>query len=303
MPNIHKLEFLKTLENRFHKLHKLSDSQSQFIIGDDAARLYIRYSKVHSGGRTFFGLRAVDLRQLEGHNSFICFLLDDGSQPIFVPYADFEELFHSTEPAGDGQYKVQLVSNEGSREMYIARKGRFNVEGYVGFEFLTNNLDTKKLRTPNDFSHSQIQSLLAGIGHFKGYDVFLPKSDVGKLDWTQTKKFSLLSEIPKGFEEIRQVLSEIDVVWVAAGRNTIEGLYEVEHSTPVYSGLLRFNDMILTEPRISRFSIVSNDSRRDLFSRQINRPTFKKSGLTELVSFLEYENVFDWHTRLSRGKS
>ena len=126
--------------------------------------------------------------------------------------------------------------------------------------------------------------MLAGIGNLKGHDVFLPKNDVGKLDWSFTKKFP--------------ILSEIDVIWVTAGRNNIEGLYEIEHSTPVYSGLLRFNDMILTDPKISLFSIVSNDSRRELFSRQINRPTFKKSGLSELVSFLEYDNVLDWHSRL-----
>src|SRR5271170_8093815 len=104
MPNIHKQNFLKTLEKRFSKIIKLPDSQSQFIIGDNAARIYVRYSKVHPGNRNFFGLRKVDLRQLEGHNSFICFLLDDNSPPVFVPYSDFEELLHSVEPAKDGQY-------------------------------------------------------------------------------------------------------------------------------------------------------------------------------------------------------
>ncbi len=93
MPNDRKIKLLKIFEERFKKIKKLPDSQSQFIIGDDAARVYIRYSKVHPGGRTFFGLRKVDLQQLEGHNSFICFLLDDNSPPVFVPYSDFEELF------------------------------------------------------------------------------------------------------------------------------------------------------------------------------------------------------------------
>jgi len=98
-------------------------------------------------------------------------------------------------------------------------------------------------------------------------------------------------------------LSEIDVVWVASGRNAIEGLFEVEHSTPIYSGLLRFNDILLTDPKVSRFSIVSNDSRRAVFARQVSRPTFRRSGLSELASFLEYANVFEWHTRLAKGDS
>lgn len=54
----------------------------------------------------------------------------------------------------------------------------------------------------------------------------------------------------------------------------------------------------LTDPKVSQFSIVSSDSRRELFSRQIFRPTFIKSGLAELVSFFAYANIFDWHVRL-----
>jgi len=115
--------------------------------------------------------------------------------------------------------------------------------------------------------------------------------------------FSLRRTIPAGFDSVRNILSEIDVVWVARGRESITGLFEVEHSTPVYSGLLRFNDILLTEPKVSRFSIVSNDARRALFARQLSRPTFIKTGLSELTSFLEYANVVDWHARIVKGGS
>jgi hypothetical protein len=49
---------------------------------------------------------------------------------------------------------------------------------------------------------------------------------------------------------------------------------------------------------VRNFFIVSNDTRRDVFSRQINRPTFRRSGLSEITSFLEYANVWDWHQRV-----
>jgi hypothetical protein len=272
-------------------------------LGDDAARVYIRYSKVHPRGRAFFGLRDVDLRQLEGHNSFLCFLLDDGSAPVFAPYADFEEIFRIAQVAEDGQYKVQLRSDGNSREMYIARQGRFNIEGYVGFDTLAQSLDASHLRDVCELSHSQVQTLLAAIGNIKGYEILVPNNNVGYLDWSLTEPFSLRDAVPSGFERVGDILSEIDVVWIASGRNTVEGLFEIEHSTPVYSGLLRFNDVLLTDPRVNRFSIVSNDTRRALFSRQLSRPTFVRSGLAELCSFLEYANVFDWHKRLNRGRA
>ena len=303
MANPTKSKVLDDLQQRFGEVRKLKGSESLFVIGEEAARIYFRYSKVPEGGRTFFGLREVDLRQLEGHNSFLCFLLDDGSPPVFVPYADFEEVFANAEPARDGQYKVQLTNQASALELYVARQGRFNVEAYVGFETLERSLEAQRLREATDLSHSQVQTLLAGIGHAKGYDVFVPESDVGKLDWSLTEDFSIRRKLPEGYDQVRTVLSEIDVVWVESGRNKIAALYEVEHLTPVYSGLLRFNDILLTDPSVSRFSIVSNNVRRELFARQLFRPTFKKSGLAELCSFLEYANVFAWHRRLLQGDS
>ena len=300
MANPYKSRVIDSLRQRFGEIRKIKGSESLFVVGNEAARIYFRYSKVYSGGRTFFGLREVDLQQLEGHNSYLCFLLDDGSLPLFIPYADFEEVFHNAETAKDGQYKVQLYK-EDALELYVARQGRFNVEGYVGFGAFEGSMDAERLRQARALSHSQVQTLLAGIGHSKGYEVCVPESDVGRLDWTLTTRFPLRPALPSGFERIRAILAGIDVIWVASGRNIVEGLYEIEHSTPVYSGLLRFNDVLLTDPEVSRFSIVSNDTRRDLFARQLFRPTFRKSGLAELCSFLEYANVFEWHQRLCRA--
>jgi hypothetical protein len=297
VPNIHKSALLRDLRQRFGDIELLKGSLSLFAIGQDAARIYVRYSKKHGGDRAFFGLRDIDLRQLEGRNSYICFLLDDGSPPVFVPYADFEEIFRGAQTARDGQYKVQLHTR-GELELYVARQGRFNVEGYVGFEALTQSINRDMLRPALNLTHAQVQTLLAGIGNLKGYDVLVPTSNVAKLEWPMTRSFTLREALPSGYQEVAHILCEIDVVWVARGRDSIESLFEVEHSTSIYSGLLRFNDLLLTNPKLSRFSIVSEDRRRSVFARQLFRPTFQRSGLAELTSFLEYANVFDWHTRL-----
>jgi hypothetical protein len=303
MPNLHKLNVIETLRARFGEMRKIPGSDSLFTLGNEAARVYLRYSKVHEKGRTFFGLREVDLRQLEGHNSFLGFILNDGSAPLFIPYADFEEVFRTAEAAKDGQYKVQLTAQADARELYVARQGRFNVEGYAGYDLLDRSIDTQQLRAPLNLTHAQVQTLLGGIGSKKGYDIWVPAANAGTLDWSLTKRFSLRKTIPSGFEKVRSILSEIDMVWVERGRERIAGLFEVEHSTPVYSGLLRFNDILLTEPKVSRFSIVSNDIRRSLFARQLHRPTFTRSGLSELTSFLEYANVHAWHARITKGET
>jgi hypothetical protein len=301
MANIHKAQFLDSLQRQLGALRPLKNSKSLFMVGSDAAVVYFRYSKVHEGGKTFFGLRAVDLRQLEGRNGFLCLLLDDGSPPVCIPYADFEDVFRSLEPASDGQFKVQLVVRNDSRQLFIARRGRFDIEGYVGTSLLEKSIETGRLRPMCDLSHSQVQTLLAGVGHYKGFDVWIPNHDVATLDWTRTPRFPIASSIPPGFGKIAPILSEIDVVWISSHSNKVEALFEVEHSTPIYSGLLRFNDVLLTMPHLAHFHVVSNDKRRDVFMRQASRPTFVRSGLSGLVSFLEYANVVDWHSRLAKG--
>lgn len=272
-----------------------------FVLGDEAGRVYFRYSKVHKRDEAFFGLRKVDLLQLEGHNSFIAFLTDDGSEPIFLPYAVFEEVFHQISPASDGQYKIRLLRGHGTRELYVPRRGRFNVNAYTGLETIRQGIEAGRLRERRDLTHCQIQTMLGAIGVIKGYEVFVPANDARTLDWSLTPRYPLRDTIPAGFADIHPILSEIDVIWVASGGNEIEGLFEVEHSTPIYSGLLRFNDVLLTNPIVSRFFIASNDQRRDLFIRQLARPTFRRSGLSELTSFLEYANVADWFARASKG--
>ena len=105
--------------------------------------------------------------------------------------------------------------------------------------------------------------------------------------------------LPYRFGSVNYILSEIDVIWIERGAGKLRGLFEVEHSTPVYSGLLRFNDIHLVSPEIgARFSVVSNVERRSLFVRQLKRPTFRTSRLDEICTFLDYADVLRWHNRI-----
>ena len=299
MANETKTAFLKELNERYGSLRKLGRSQSLFEIGDGVARIYIRYSKVHSENRTFYGLREEDLQELEGHPSLVCFLWNDQVEPLLVPFSEYEDVFQSTSPAGDGQYKAQVYLQDDGTELYIAKAGRFNVEGHFGWGELEALVDSARLGTVPEFSHSQMQTFLGAIGAAKSYDIWIPPSDRVKLDWSVADRFGCCDVLPYGFELVKGILQEVDVIWIQRGSSELRALFEVEHSTPIYSGLLRFNDVHLVAPRLHpRFSIVANDTRRSLFVRQLNRPTFQMSGLGKLCTFLEYVNVFGWYNRI-----
>ena len=101
--------------------------------------------------------------------------------------------------------------------------------------------------------------------------------------------------MPPGLDS---VVREIDVVWMARGANTPVSLYEVEDSTPIYSGLLRMNDVHLSLAEPPRFTIVADDTRRSVFARNLRRPTFQASGLDKLCGFMTNAEVFRWHQRI-----
>ena len=298
MTNVIKTAFLKELTQKYGSLHKLEGSLSLYELSD-GARIYIRYSKVHSRSQTFYGLRNEDLHKLEGRPSVICFLWDNQDEPLIVPFSEYEDVFQSTSPASDGQYKVQVYMKGDGTELYIAGAGRFNVDAYFGWEAIEALIDSTCLTPVAEFSHTQIQTFLGAIGVTKGYDVWIPQNDRPKLEWSLTSHYECRDMLPYGFEPVSGILQEVDVIWIERGSSNLRALFEVEHSTPIYSALLRFNDIHLVSPNLRpRFSIVANDARRVLFVKQINRPTFQVSGLGELCTFFEYMEVVRWHNRI-----
>ncbi len=198
MPKEVTKKFLDDLVERFGAIKKVGTGQSLYDVGNGAARIYIRYSKLHKGKKTFCGLRKVDLRDLEGHPSVICFLWDGQKTPLLIPYSDYEQVFQSIEPAGDGQYKVHVYAQQEGTELYIANAGKFNVADRVGWAPLEQLLNSAGAEKMPEFSHSQIQTLLGSIGARKGFDVWVPMVDRATLDWSLADRFSCCETLPSG---------------------------------------------------------------------------------------------------------
>jgi hypothetical protein len=301
MPNQVKKAFLGDLESRYGKVKKLSSSLSLYDIGDGLTRLYIRYSRLHNRNQGFYGLRKEDIQLLDGRNSVVCFLWDNQKEPLFLTYSDFEDVFSAVQPASDGQYKVQVFLQKDGCEFYVAQAGRFNVERFFGWTTLDQSIDKNRLVELPDFSHSQIQTLLGSIGSVKGYEIWIPPIDRNKLDWKIANQFACKEDFPSKHSGVGGMVREVDVIWMQRGAGNLKAMFEVEHSTAIYSALLRFNDFYLTTPDAPpRFNIVASDMRRSLFLRQVNRPTFKSSGLAEICNFLEYRDVYGWFNRTIR---
>lgn len=281
----------------FGSLKKIGNGNSLYEISSIGTLIYFRYSKITGSNNkqsAFYGLRKEDVKLLAGRISFICFVSDKNNDVILVPFKNFEYCFDSLSPAGDGQYKANIYFKLTGTEFYLANVGKFNVDSYIGLSQLYE-VGKLKLAVP-DLSHSQVQSLIGAIGIKKGFDIWYPENDKLKIDSKIVDYAKIRASLPHFSLDIENIISEIDCIWLQNSKPI--SFFEVEHSTPIYSGLLRFNDVLLTIGEADNFNIVADAERENKFRREINRPTFKQNKLIDKVTFLDYDNIYHWYFNL-----
>ncbi len=141
----------------------------------------------------------------------------------------------------------------------------------------------------------KIQALLATIGTAMGFSIWLPKSDRGRvLKAWKPKPGELLEELPLGYDSsTMKTIEQIDVLWLR--KRSIVRAFEVEHTTSVYSGLLRMADLVALQPNINvKLHIVAPDTKREKVLQEIQRPVFsllEGRALGEMCTYLSYDDV------------
>jgi hypothetical protein len=145
-------------------------------------------------------------------------------------------------------------------------------------------------------THTEIQYRLLDLGSKMGLKVWAPRNDRGKR-WDGAAIGSLprlLDELPTNFDDITNgIVENIDVIWLSE-ENAIVGAFEVEHTTAIYSGLLRMSDLLTMQPNIDiRLYLVGPDDRYRKFVKEVPRPTFayRKKPLYKVCGFLPYSNL------------
>jgi len=299
MSNEYRERVIKKLREKYGVLKNIGDGYSLYYISSADFMVYFRYSKISKVNKniekTFYGLRKEDISLMRGKKSYICFLTDNNEKNIVIPFQQFEHYFIDVAPSADGQYKAFTIFKSMGTDIYFNNIGKFNADNYLGIDVLFN-LEKSSLQLPK-LTHAQIQSLIGSIGIKKGFDIWFPQSDKTKIDNSIITDNSKIREyLPNYNKMIDHIISEIDVIWL--NNTSFVSFYEVEHSTPIYSGLLRFNDVLLTIPGVENFNIIADNDREHKFSREVSRPTFRQNKLIDKVTFLDYESIYQWYYNL-----
>jgi hypothetical protein len=142
----------------------------------------------------------------------------------------------------------------------------------------------------------QVQAQLARIGVDMGFRIWVPRGDrQAILDLLpDPARREVVEQLPLNYDDATlRTIEQIDVIWLE--RRSMARAFEVEHTTAIYSGLLRMADLLALQPNMNiRVHIVAPDERETKVLREIKRPVFSlldRGPLYDTCSFLPYSAV------------
>ncbi len=102
--------------------------------------------------------------------------------------------------------------------------------------------------------------------------------------------------MPLNYDDITlRTIEQIDVIWLK-GRSIVRA-FEVEHTTSVYSGILRMADLLALQPNMDiRLHIGAPSTKTEKVMQELRRPVFSlldRGPLSDSCTYLSYESVHE----------
>jgi hypothetical protein len=293
------------------KFDRMNDGDEILIVEGDTVRLLGRVA-----GKTVSPALSAELWKnirgdtTEGWN-LVYFIAN--SKEIDLPFAEFCRLFGYEEHLQlrgltrvaddrletfyaqyDDLYSVLIRLKRGDRVQELPEK-----EDYKPAPVRDEELVAPPERELSD--HLRMQWLLLKMGRQAGEKVWAPRNDQQRI--TSEYNFGdFEKEFAAGLDTQVKYVENIDVVWKEEFR--IDAAFEIENSTSIYSGLLRFADLTMVAPNtLYPMFIVAPSERRNRVREQLARPSFRHLGIHEKVRYLSYEKVNEIDEFFDEAKS
>jgi type II restriction enzyme len=154
-----------------------------------------------------------------------------------------------------------------------------------------------------DRTHTEIQGWLRDLGRALGYDVWIASNDRGRVYNGGKLGEGCLGRLPEPIEKApgADAVRLIDVLWLDGGKAHVAAAFEVEHSTSIYSGIVRMLDLALgTEAHaLEGMFLVAPNGREEEVRAQLTRPAF--SRIADLkVRYLPYGELESHRESIAR---
>ena len=187
---------------------------------------------------------------------------------------------------GSGRYQAPPLADDGSSlQAWQADLARVREESAAAQKQWAAERES-------DTTHTQIQGWLRDLGKALGFGVWVAANDRSRLFGGAPLGDGCLPELPGSAQAGAEAVRLIDVVWVERAGSKVAAAFEVEHSTSIYSGIVRMLDLALgtSVGADSTLFLVAPDSRREDVQQQLRRPAF--SRVSELgIRYLPYSQL------------
>lgn len=255
----------------------------------------VNYSKLLHGNKYFFGLPAafLDPARPFGETRFGEFVLLICGSPdniLVLPRPLVIDMMR-----GVVSRRLDIFVEGGTYILQTTRHPKLDVTEYLNRFPETRHsepspeTDEKTDRTAERI-HVKVQFALIALGQAEGCSVWVPINDRNFSYQRNPFSARTVARLPNfGFDEnTRRIAQNIDVLWLR--RNTIQKAFEIEATTSIYSGLLRLNDLVLSQPSVQiELYVAAPVTRRQKVYNQLLRPSFQ--SLLSKCEFLTFEHI------------
>jgi type II restriction enzyme len=132
----------------------------------------------------------------------------------------------------------------------------------------------------NDQTHTQVQGWLRDLGKALGFSVWVAANNRSRAYGDGQLSDGCLTVLPNILTGSLNgdAVRLIDVIWLDPGTGNVVAAFEVEHTTSIYSGIVRLLDLAYGSELKSceGLFLVAPDGRESDVRQQLRRPAFSK---------------------------
>lgn len=286
-------EVLGTLESRDGKQDRVG--RARLLKFGNSLTCSTNYSKLLKGNRFFYAIPREVIKETFAypktlHGDFVLLVCGSANKVLVLPRQLIFQVLQDVPTR-----RVDVYLRDGEFFLKTANHSRLDVTKYLNAFPKPGPIEPVPEETVSEPQqtervHLKMQLALAKLGHAEGCSVWVPANDRNRLYRNESLVDYTVPRLPNfGFDDnTRRIVQNIDVLWL--NKNVVRKAFEVESSTTIYSGLLRMNDLVVSQPynQIDLYVVTSSARRQKLFN-QLIRPSFQQ--LLPRCEFLSFEFV------------
>lgn len=197
---------------------------------------------------------------------------------------------------GSGRYPLPNDAESGSIQRWRDDLLKVRAEAASTVKYLSTAAEA-------DHTHTEIQGWLRDLGLALGFAVWIAANDASRFYGAGRLSDGCLTQLPDQLtsSSSADAIRLIDVIWLERATGEVTAAFEVEHSTSIYSGIVRMLDLALgVENGLARnFFLVAPDEREHDVRAQFGRPAFSRVGDLDL-RYLPYSELRQHRETIAR---